>query len=238
PELLSQQLGEDPGRDAAPDELAEQRPVLAHRVQQLQQRLAGDRRLRAGHLHLRRGHPGAEEEILELALIHQILLDLALLDLEQRRLRDEQVASLDDRVHVTEEERQQQGADVRAVHVGVRHQDDLVVTQLREVELLRADARAHRRDEQTDFIVGDNLVVPRLLRVDDLAAQRQDRLRLAIASLLGRAAGGIALDEEELAILWVALRAVGQLGRQSLVIAPALARQLARLARGFPRLRG
>src|SRR3546814_8158526 len=34
--------------------------------------------------------------------------------------------------------------------------------------------------------------------VEDLAATRQDRLRLAIARLLGRAAGRIALDDEDL----------------------------------------
>src|SRR5262249_4141898 len=38
------------------------------------------------------------------------------------------------------------------------------------------------------------------------------------------------LDDEELAVLGIALRAVRQLGGQTLVVAPALARELARLA--------
>ena len=117
--------------------------------------------------------------------------------------------------HVPEEERQQQGADVGAVHVGVRHQDDLVVAQLADVELLGADPGAERRDEQPDFIVGQDLVVARLLRVDDLAAQRQHRLGLPVAALLGRAAGGVALDQEDLAELRIPLRAVGELGRRA-----------------------
>ena len=235
-ELLAQELGQHVAGHPALAQLGEQAAVLRDLPQQLQQRVAGHRGLRARHLHAGAGHPRRQEEVLELALVHQVLLDLALLHLEQRRLGDEEVPGLDDRVHVAEEERQQQRPDVGAVDVGVRHQDDLVIAQLREVELLGADAGAHRRDEQPDFIVGQDLVVARLLRVDDLAAQRQHRLGLAVAPLLGRAAGRVALDDEQLAVLRIALRAVGQLGGQPLVVAAALARELARLAGGLARL--
>src|SRR5205814_2952434 len=47
-----------------------------------------------------------------------------------------------------------------------------------------------------------------------LAAQRQDRLEPAVAALLRRAAGRIALDDVELALGGVALLAVGELARQ------------------------
>ena len=43
---------------------------------------------------------------------------------------------LDQRPHEAEQQRQQQGGDVLAVHVGVGHQDDLVVTQLGDVEFV------------------------------------------------------------------------------------------------------
>ena len=49
------------------------------------------------------------------------------------------------------------------------------------------------------------------LHVEDLAAQRQDGLRLAIARLLGRATCGIALYDEYLGLGRVLRRAVGQL---------------------------
>ena len=62
-----------------------------------------------------------------LALVLDVLLELALLDLEQRRLRNVHVSALDQLRHVAEEESEQQRADVRAVHVGVGHQDDLAV---------------------------------------------------------------------------------------------------------------
>ena len=120
-----------------------------------------------------------------------------------------------------------------AVDVGVGHQDDLVVAELGDVELLEPDAGAQRRDQEADLLVREHLVVARLLGVDDLAAQRQDRLGPAVAALLGRPAGGVALDQEELARRRVALRAVGQLAGQVVVVEPLLPGELARLARGL-----
>ncbi len=97
-----------------------------------------------------------------------------------------------------EEEREDQGADVRAVDVGVGHDDDLVVARLLDVELV-ADAGADGADHGEDLLVGEHLVDARLLDVEDLAAQRQDRLEAAVARLLGRAAGRVALDQVQLA---------------------------------------
>ena len=53
-----------------------------------------------------------------------------------------------------------------------------------------------------------------LLDVEDLAADRQQRLELAVARQLGGAQRRVALDDEELGALDVAGAAVGQLGRQ------------------------
>src|SRR2546429_5886929 len=50
------------------------RSVFPHRAQQLHQRLADDGRLGAVDLQLGRGHPRGEEEVLELAVVHQIFL--------------------------------------------------------------------------------------------------------------------------------------------------------------------
>src|SRR5207253_7742796 len=88
------------------------------------------------------------------------------------------------------------------------------------------------------LLVREHLVVARLLRVDDLAAERQDGLRLPVSPLFGGAARGVTLDEEELPELRVALRAIGQLGRQPFVVPATLARELARLAGRFARLGG
>src|SRR5207244_11430126 len=67
--------------------------------------------------------------------------------------------------------------------------------------------------------------------VDDLAAERQHRLGLPVASLLGGAAGRVALDQEQLAVLGIALRAVGELGGEPLLVAAPLAGELPRLPR-------
>ena len=87
--------------------------------------------------------------------------------------------------------------------------------------------------------MAEHLVDAGLLDVEDLAAQREDRLDLAIAAGLGRAAGALALDQEELAALRVARAAVGQLARQAAAGQCALAaHEITRLARRLSRLEG
>ena len=132
-------------------------------------------------------------------------------DLEQRRLRDEQMPSIDHFAHVAEEEGQNQGADMRSVHIGVRHDDDAVVAELGDVEVAGSDARAEGGNHQPDFFGGEHLVEPGPLDVEDLSFERKDGLEATIPPLLGRAACGVALDEVDLAEAGVALLAVGQL---------------------------
>jgi Tfp pilus assembly PilM family ATPase len=81
-------------------------------------------------------------------------------------------------------------------------------------------------------LLESSFVEARLLDVEDLAAQRQDRLELAVAALLGGAAGRIALDDVDLAQRRILLLAVGELAGQAHAVEHALAaRHLARLAR-------
>ena len=177
-----------------------------------------------------------DHDLHEFGVVLDVLLELALLDAVERRLRDEHVAALDQLLHVTEEKREQQGADVRAVDVGVGHQDDLAVAQFRYVEVVLADAGAERRDHGADFLVAQHLVVARFLDVEDLSLERQDRLEAAVAALLGGAAGALALDQVHFAAVRLTLGAVGQLARQSAAVQRSLAaRQVAGLAGGFTR---
>src|SRR5579883_974361 len=174
----------------------------------------------------------------EFLLVLDVLLALPLLDPVEGRLRDEHVAFLDQLVHVPEEERQQQRADVAPVHVRVRHDDDLAVPQLGRGEIVLADPRPQRRDHRPDLLVPEHLVVPRLLHVQDLALQRQDRLEPPVAPLLRRPARRFALDQEQLAALRVPLLAVRQLVRHPARFERSLApRQVASLARRLPRAR-
>ena len=62
--------------------------------------------------------------------------------------------------------------------------------------------------------------------VEDLAAQRQDRLEILVARLLGAAAGGIAFDQEQFGARQVLGDAVGQLAGQGGALGDLLADDL------------
>ena len=81
----------------------------------------------------------------------QIVLDvgflLALFHLVQRRLGNIDMAPLDEFRHLPVEEGEQQGANMGAIHVRIRHDDDAVVTQLVRIEFLPADTAAQSRNQ-------------------------------------------------------------------------------------------
>ena len=91
-----------------------------------------------------------------------------------------------------------------------------------EIDLF-ADAAADGRDHAADFLVGQHLVFAGLVGVDDLAAQGEDGLELAVAAAFGAAAGRIALDEVQLAALDDLARAVAEFARQPAAGQDALA---------------
>ena len=84
---------------------------------------------------------------------------------------------------------------MRAVDVGVGHDDDAVITQVVRITVLARSA-AERLDQVGDLLIGDDLGAGRGSDVEDLAADRQDRLRLAVARLLSAAAGAVALNDK------------------------------------------
>ena len=159
-------------------------------------------------------------------------------DLVQRRLGYVQMLRLYQLAHVAEEEGEDERPNVRAVHVGVRHDDDAVVAQPRQVDVVvhpRADGGYHR----ADAVVAQRLVGARLFDVQYLAPQRQNRLRIAVASALRRAAGGVAFYKIQLALPRVFLGAVGELAGQAAAVHRVLADdQVARLPRRLARALG
>ena len=108
---------------------------------------------------------------------------------------------------------EQQRRDVMPVRIGVGQDDDAAVAQAREVEAL-ADAAAERGHQIRQLLVLEHLRERRALGVEHLAAQRQNRLPRAVAALLGRSAGRVAFDDEDLALLAAGHRAVAELARQ------------------------
>src|SRR6266446_3363484 len=110
-----------------------------------------------------------------------------------------------------------------AVDIGVGHDDDAVIARLLDLEILAADASAERLDQGADLGRGQHLVEAGALDVEDLAFERQDRLKAAVAALLGRAAGAVALDDEQFAVGRVALLTIGELAWQVRDVERALA---------------
>lgn len=120
--------------------------------------------------------------------------------LVQRRHPNIHMPPSDELLHVTEEESEQNGADVRAVLIGIGEDDDFVVFEVGEVEIL-VDGRAERGNQRAELLIAQHLIQPLLFGIEGLAAQGENRLIAAVAPLLGAAACGIALDDEQLIVL-------------------------------------
>src|SRR5215210_1809532 len=144
----------------------------------------------------------ARQGILQLALVVDVVVLALVGDLEERRLGDVDVAGLDQLRHVPEQERQDQRSDMTSVHVGVGHDHDLVVAGLLDVEGL-PHAGADGGDHGLYLDVGEDLVHVGLLDVEDLAPQRQYRLKIPLPPLLGTSPRRIAFDNVEFAPGWV-----------------------------------
>ena len=63
-----------------------------------------------------------------------------------------------------------------AVHIGIRHNDDLMVAELFNVELV-PDPGTQRNDQGIELIVAVNFIGARLFDVEHLAPHREDRLK-------------------------------------------------------------
>src|SRR5262249_1410044 len=155
----------------------------------------------------------ASQQAIALAIVERPVDVLADLDLIKRWLRDVHVAEANQLGQLAIEEGEQERADVMPVGVGIHQQADLPIAQLGGVEVFTR-AAAQGRHEVAQLLVRQHLAGRRLLGVEHLAAQRQDGLELAVATLLGGATSGIALDDEELALVRICRAAIGELPRQ------------------------
>ncbi len=89
------------------------------------------------------------------------------------------------------------------VDVGIRHDDDLVIAELCDVEIIAValgESAPEGGDHGLDLRVREDLVDAGLLHIQDLAPDRQDRLIVAVPGGLGGSAGGISLDDKDLAL--------------------------------------
>ena len=117
-------------------------------------------------------------------------------------------------VHLAIKECQQERADVASVDVCVGHDHNLAVSPFVEVGLV-ANPCTDGRDHAPHLFVGKHFIFATLVRIDDLASQRQDRLVFPVPTSFGGAAGRIAFHEIEFAILHDIARAVAQLAGEA-----------------------
>src|SRR5579885_1200643 len=134
---------------------------------------------------------------------------LADFDVVERRLRNVEMAFGDERLHVAIEEGEQERANVCAVHVGVAHDDDAPVAQLRHVEVF-AHPHAERGNDVLDLFARQHTVQPRPLDVEDFAAQGQDGLEVAVTALFRAPTGTVSLHQIQFAAIRPFLGAVGE----------------------------
>ena len=100
---------------------------------------------------------------------------LALVDLVKGRLCQIYIALLDQFRHKPVNECKEQGADMGAVHIGIRHQDDLMVTKLADIKIVQ-NTGTKCRDHCLDLGIAVDSVLSCLLHIQDLAAKGKDGL--------------------------------------------------------------
>ena len=148
---------------------------------------------------------------------------LADVDAVERRQREVHVAAADQLRQVPVEEREQQRRDVVAVAVGVHQEQDLAVAQLARRTPRRCRSRARVTMSAAPCSRGPSPAT-RCSVLSTLPRSGRIAWRLAVAPLLGRAAGAVTLDDEQLAL-------VGSVLEQSASLPGRLSRWLTRVLR-------
>ena len=110
--------------------------------------------------------------------------------------------------------RQQKGADVTAIYVRVCHQNDPVIADFRGIKIIRADARTQSHNQGADLLRPQHAIKACALHIQHLSPQRQNGLKHPVASLLGRAAGAVSLNNKKFTEGGIFLRTVRQFPRQ------------------------
>ncbi len=144
----------------------------------------------------------------------------------ERRLGDIEMVVGDQLRHLAIEEGHQERRDMGAIDIGIGHDDDPLVAQ-GVVAVLGADAAAQGLDQVAELLVFLEARLRGASDVENLAPERQHRLTGPVAGLLGRAAGRVAFDQEQLGVSCPGLGAIGQFAGQAQAPGGALAADLA-----------
>ena len=105
---------------------------------------------------------------------------------------------------------------MRTIDIGIGHDDDLVITQVIDIErLVLTQVHTEGAEHVLNLLRVEHLVDKHLLDIQDLTTQRKDGLIEAIASRLGGTTCRVTLDQENLTFFGILARAVGQFAWQA-----------------------
>ena len=138
-----------------------------------------------------------------------------MLDFVKRWLGDIDMSLLDQLWHLPIEKGQKQGPDVRAVDIGISHQNDAVIAQFFRFVFIFANAGSERGYQSGNGFAGNEFLETGLFHIEYFAAQGKNCLKFPVTPLLGRSAGGISFDEVKLGKCRVFFLAVCQFSRQA-----------------------
>ncbi len=151
----------------------------------------------------------SEQGVLLAVRVH-ILDALPLLETIERWLGDIDIAATNHLFEIAIKEREKQCPNMGPVDIGVRHNNDLVIPELRDIETL-SDTGAERDDNRLERIRLHHFVKARLLDVHKLPSKRKNRLKHSISTLLGASTGGISLNDINLGTGSISTGAIGKL---------------------------
>ena len=86
--------------------------------------------------------------------------------------------------HKPVQECEHQGTDMGAVHVGIGHDDDLVVSELAQIKVFR-DTGTECGDHGSDLFISEYFIKSCFFYVKDLTTERKDSLCSSVSGSLG-----------------------------------------------------
>src|SRR4030042_3411062 len=100
---------------------------------------------------------------------------------------------------------------MRPIDVGIGHNNDAVITKALYIVVVFSNTCAQSRDENTYLFIGQHLIEPSLLHVEDLPFDGKDGLNRSVPTLFGRTTSRITFHNKDFAQLGILLLTIGQL---------------------------
>ena len=110
---------------------------------------------------------------------------------------------------------------MRSIDISISHDDNPMVSKLREIHLFFVDPHSQGRDNRLNLLVGEHLIESGLFYVKDLPFKGKDSLMLAIPPLFGRTTCRVSLNDIDFTADRIPFLAVRQFAGEKGGIHPA-----------------